>query len=130
MEKGNKSGRSTRSSVTSHLMIPLAIAAGTLSMLVPEGAMAGGGLGNALNTFGTQFKNGPQDLEYLGYVAGAASGLMGLLNLKKHQDPESHKKGAIELGVGAGLLGFGYWMGQVNATAGGSSNFTNAGNLQ
>ncbi len=99
----------------------LPVAAGVLLYAVPVLAHASGtGLGGVFTTLGTQANIVPQAMEKVGYAAGATFGVLGVLNFRKHQDPEAKKKGAIEAATAAGLFGFGYWMQTIAQTYGGT----------
>lgn len=95
--------------------------AGVLLYAFPVLAHASGtGLGGVFTTLGTQAAIVPQAMEKVGYAAGTTFGVLGVLNFRKHQDPEAKKKGAIEVATAAGLFGFGYWMQTVAQTYGGT----------
>lgn len=101
----------------------LPVAAGVLLYAVPVLAHAAGtGLGGVFTTLGTQAGVVPAAMEKVGYAAGATFGVLGMLNFRKHQDPEAKKKGAIEAAVAAALFGFGYWMQTIAQTYGGSGS--------
>lgn len=101
----------------------LPAAVGVALYAVPILAHASGvGLGGVFSTMGMQAAVVPQAAEKIGYAAGAVFGVLGVLNFRKHQDPEAKKKGAIELATSAALFGFGYWMQTIAQTYGGTGN--------
>lgn len=97
----------------------LPAAVGVMLYAVPILAHASGtGLGGVFTTLGTQANIVPGAMEKVGYAAGTTFGVLGMLNFRKHQDPEAKKKGAIEMATAAGLFGFGYWMQTIAQTYG------------
>lgn len=98
-------------------ILPAAVGVALYAMPILAHA-SGTGLGGVFSTMGTQAAVVPGAMEKVGYAAGTTFGVLGVLNFRKHQDPEAKKKGAIEVATAAGLFGFGYWMQTVAQTYG------------
>lgn len=98
-------------------ILPAAVGVALYAMPILAHA-SGTGLGGVFSTMGTQAAVVPSAMEKVGYAAGTTFGVLGVLNFRKHQDPEAKKKGAIEVATAAGLFGFGYWMQTVAQTYG------------
>lgn len=80
------------------------------------------GLASSAGTASAQASSIAIDVQNFCLLVGAAAGLFGVWNLRKHDDREAKGKGFKELGVGALAFTIGYVMHQIAQSYGASGS--------